>query len=442
MPNNQKPIANIKIGKAFYFDCSTKRLYTKQHTIELNRAEREVLYCLISHAPRMVSKAELLKAGWARKEVTTTSLFQTIRNLRIKLQEEEKGQLIELIPKLGYKINAISSAVQQYPETKEEKTESKQDQLANRARIPRPQFIAAFAVLAILATWYAAFSYFQKDQFYHQIVNDDDNNTIVFLTKNTEDLTFLQNHSDQYITPKAIHDRLFFIAKSKEYYSIAFCEKTAQNTCEPATARAVTFKHFDLSTFWPMLTEESLSIGAMSVYKGETKIKASAKSYNFYLEDGKISPNLFQYFIHKLEPYTWAFTGISYRMNNDKNEFVATSFKGGEFKLQKTPIEPFIAVTKTKPKYFYWINSKEELAKMGIKLPGQIESYVNSLYSKAIGFDSYMLYRQPGVYLWFSDEVGFYWLNQQGIESTDFSEFNQFEKCRDFLHISQNNDCD
>ncbi len=52
----------------------------------------------------MVSKAELLKAGWARKEVTPTSLFQTIRNLRIKLKEEEKGQIIELVPKLGYKI--------------------------------------------------------------------------------------------------------------------------------------------------------------------------------------------------------------------------------------------------------------------------------------------------------------------------------------------------
>ncbi|MCW8329294.1 winged helix-turn-helix domain-containing protein [Photobacterium sp. SDRW27] len=437
MPNSQVPPQKVKLGKAIYFDCSTKQLFSKQHTIALNRAEREVLYSLVSNAPRMVSKADLLQAGWARKEVAATSLFQTIRNLRIKLKEEEKGQIIELIPKLGYKI--ITTPYE------EPIPQSNVEEHTKRERFKRPKLaysIVTTLVLCGLIILSGVYYHSHNEKFYHQVVTDDDNNTIVLLSNQEEDLAFLLNHNNQYIVPKKINNKLFFLAKSNEYYSIAFCEKTVQNYCDPATARAVTFKHFDLNSFWPLLTEESLSIGAMSVYKDDIKIKASAKSYNLYLEDGKISPNLSQYFIHKIKPYTWSFTGVSYRMNNNTKEFVATSFKGGKFTLRKTTIEPFIAATRTNPEYFYWINSKEELQQMGIALPSKIESYVNSLFKQTVGYDTYMLFRQPELYLWYSDRTGFYWLNKQGLEASNFSEFNQFAKCRNFLRLNQTPECD
>lgn len=441
MPNNHQPANKVKLGRALYFDCSAKRLSYQQKTIELNRAEREVLYTLAANCPRMVSKAELLKAGWARKEVAPTSLFQTIRNLRIKLKEEEKGQIIELVPKLGYKLNAVPvNELPSHSKTQDQLT-NRQENTVSKPNSKRIKTIAVIMALACLTVIFGLYTSQKQEQFYHQLVTDDDNNTIVFLSNNENDLIFLKNHNDKYITPKEIRNKLFFISKSKEYYSIAFCDKNTQNICDPGTARAVTFKHFDLSSFWPLLTEESLSIGAMSVYKGETTIKASAKSYNLYLENGTISPNLSQFFIHKAKPYTWTFTGISYRMNNDQTEFVPISFKGGTFTLQKTAIEPFIAAIKTKPDYFYWINSKEELNKMGVKLPGKVESYVDSLYAKTNGYDSYMLYRQPDLYLWFSDEVGFYWFSKQGQETSYFPEFLQFHKCKDYLELYKNPDC-
>ena len=442
MPDHQAPITVVKLGKALYFDSSSKRLYSKQKNIELNRAEREVLFCLVSHSPRMVSKAELLKAGWARKEVAPTSLFQTIRNLRLKLKEEEKGQIIELVPKLGYKLHATPCSALPYQETSDKKAESKDNPAAIWTAKTRTKAIYAVLLATILLIAYGIFFYDQQEQFYHQIINDDDNNTIVFLTQNTNDLTFLQNHSNRYITPKAINNKLFFIAKTKDNYSIAFCEKTEQNYCDPATARAVTFKLFELSSFWPLLTEESLSIGTMSVYKDETNIKASARSYNFYLENGRISPNLSQYFVHELKPHIWTFTGISYRMNKAKTEFIAISFKGGSFTLKKTDIEPFIATMNTKPKYFYWLNNEEELTQMGSKQPGEFERYVDSLYSQAISYDSYLLYRQQELYLWFSNELGFYWLSRQGLETSYFPELLHFEKCKDYLHLNKNPDCD
>lgn len=434
MPDSQAPSHKVQLGKALCFDCSTKQLSTGQQAIDLNRAEREVLYSLVTNAPRMVLKADLLQAGWVRKEVTPTSLFQTIRNLRIKLKEEEKGQIIELVPKLGYRI-----IVSPYVEPVSSESDNEAEKVKPRKKSKRRIFFALFVLTTVILS--SLYHHYQAKRFYHKITSDDDNNTVVLLSEQKDDLAYLLTYSDQYITPKDIRNKLFFIAKSNEYYSIAFCDKTSQNYCDPETARAVTLKHFDLSSFWPLLTEESMAIGSMSVYKGDTKIKASAKSYNLYLENGKISPNLSQYFVHKKQQDTWTFTGISYRMNKDKTEFVAISFKGGQFTLKNTSLEPFIAMSKTTPEYFYWINSQEELTKMGIKLPGEVKNYENSLYKKAVGYNNYMLYRQRGLFLWYSPEVGFYWFSKQGYEDSNFAEFFQFAKCKDFLQLNPDPEC-
>ena len=434
MPDSYIPTHTVQLGKVLQFDCSSKQLFNKQQTIELNRSEREVLYSLVINSPRMVSKAELLKAGWARKEVAPTSLFQTIRNLRIKLKEEDKGQIIELVPKLGYKI-IVTPYVESVPPQKSVDKKEEKPQRSTKCSI-----FFTLTVLVVLAL-FSLYNHYPAEQFYHQIITDDDNNTVVLLSRNEDNLAYLRDYSNQYITPKDIRNKIFFMAKSDENYSIAFCNKTKENFCDPESARAVTFKHFDLSAFWPLLTEESMAIGAMSVYESDTKIKASAKSYNLYLENGNISPNLSQYFIHKKEQNTWKFTGISYRMNKDKAEFVAISFKGGQFTLIDTSLEPFIATSKITPEYFYWINSKEELSKMGIKLPGEVKNYENSLYTKAVGYDNYMLYRQRGLFLWYSSEVGFYWFSKQGDEDSNFNEFFQFAKCKDYLQLNRDPEC-
>ncbi|MGF1729417.1 winged helix-turn-helix domain-containing protein [Photobacterium kasasachensis] len=434
MPDNHEKTDKVIIGKALVFDCSTKQLLNKQQIIKLNRAEREVLYTLIANAPRMVTKAELLKAGWVRKEVTPTSLFQTIRNLRIKLKEEEKGQIIELVPKLGYKINIMQPSKPAPSDDKPHKTINKS---RRASKIALCFVLTLFVGLSILL-----YNHLQKVQFYHRTITDDDNNTVVLLSKLESDLIPLHGYSNQYITPKSIHDKLFFISKSDEYYSIAFCNKTKQNYCDPDSARAVTFKHFDIDTFWPLLTEESMTIGAMSVYENKTNMQASAKSYNLYLENGNIYPNLSQYFVRKKGKDTWKFTGISFRMNKDKSEFVAISFKGGQFSLIESNISPFIATSKITPGYFYWINSQEELKKMGVKLPGEVKNYENSLYTKAVGYDTYMLYRQKGLFLWYSPDVGFYWYAQQGETDSNFDEYFQFAKCHGDLQLNPDPECE
>ncbi|WP_299013098.1 winged helix-turn-helix domain-containing protein [uncultured Photobacterium sp.] len=440
MSDHQDATRMVKLGKAIYFDCSTKRLTSKQHTIDLNRAEREVLYALIINSPRMVSKPDLLAAGWVRKNVTKTSLFQTIRNLRIKLKEEEKGQIIELIPKLGYKIK-ITPYVEPQPSTEVTATGLLPNFPRKKSIKKSKLSILAVGVLLFIVFSLAGYLYLQPKDFVHKVVNKDNNNTVILLAQNEKDLEFLQNRTNQHISPSVLKDKLFFIAKTQNYYSIAFCDKNNQNTCEPNSARALTFKHMDLTSFWPLMTEESLSIGCMSVFNDDITITSSAKSYNLFLENGKVSPNLSQYFVHKKDNNYWNFTGISYRMNNEQTEFVPVSFKGGEFRLKETNVEPFIAVTTTTPEYFYWIKTKEELTEMNIQLPSQMETYFDGLYRQAIGYDSFMLYRQDGLYLWFSNAAGFYWFNKQGSETSDFPEFSTIAKCKNFLRLNPNPEC-
>lgn len=438
MSDHQGTALKVQLGKAIIFDCSTKRLTYKNRHIDLNRAEREVLYTLIINSPRMVSKPDLLAAGWVRKDVTKTSLFQTIRNLRIKLKEEEKGQIIELIPKLGYIIKVTPyEEPEQAAEPEVKKAPESQKPKRNKLRIA---FFSAACTL-ILASAAAVYFYLQPKDFFYEVADKNNNNTIVLLAQNQKDLDFLLNRTEQHLSPKKFHDNLFFIAKTENYYSIAFCEKNEQNVCDPNSARALRFSHLELASFWPLMTEESLSIGCMSVFNDDIAITSSAKSYNLYLENGQVSPNLSQYFVHKKEQNYWNFTGITYRMNQKQKQFVPISFKGGEFRLKETTIVPFLAMTTTKPEYFYWIKSKEELKAMNIQLPSQMETRFDNVYRQTIGYESYMLYRQDGLYLWYSAEAGFYWFNKQGNEASNFPEFDTIAPCKDFLHISSNPQC-
>jgi DNA-binding winged helix-turn-helix (wHTH) protein len=430
MTNNKT--TKVSLGRGFTFDCSTKELKENERFIELNRAEREILYYLIQHANSIVKKKQLISAGWTRKEITTTSLFQTIRNLRIKLKEDEIGQIIEMVPRLGYQIKVSTfspSPVQSTIESSEKPYKKK-------------RYIIISLCLLFIVCFFSLFYFSQYSKEYlYEITYDDEKNTFIYLAKERDDLEFLRDYTKTFVTPIDIEKRLFFIAKTGKYYSIAFCDKNEQNICKLKTTKAVTFDHFDLNEFWPIMSLTGESNQAITLFDQDNKAPAAAKSFNLFLEDGVVSNSIVQYFLQQKDHLNWSFSGLNYRMNANKSEFVPVAFKGGNFSLSKTSVSPFVAEITVEPEFLYWIQTEKELDKLGINKPGEIEEYFDNVYLSNQTHKSYIVFRQKDIILWFSEELGFYWFNKENMQDSNFSELGTFKQCTDNLGIFPNSSC-
>ncbi|WEM45841.1 helix-turn-helix domain-containing protein (plasmid) [Photobacterium sp. DA100] len=416
-----------QISEDFFFDCQKKTLFTTAGSITLNRAEKEVLYKLIAQSPKRVSKEELIAAGWARKEVAETSLFQTIRTLRIKLKEEKIGQIIELVPRLGYKIKLKRFL------TREEihsVTSIPKPPPKKRKRQAKPYILLSLIlVICVLIAGYFASN--RPVEYKYKLVNDNRNNTFIFLSMKQADFDSLLQTTALFFKPTKLANKLMFIHKLGEEFSIAICSKTPDG-CDIDSAHAISFKHSELNTLWQLLDQylpQIPPLAAMNVLKDNTTLQSGVKSYNIFLEDGEFNTNLSHHFVNQVNDSTWLFTSINYRPNSDKSEYIAASFRGGRAIMKPQSQLPFIITVTNYPEYFYWVLSPSDKAKLGIKPPGPLESLTNDFYVDVAQYNSYLLYRQPHLQLWLSEGYGFHWFIKDGSKDNVFNQFIRGEKC-------------
>ncbi|WP_039465870.1 winged helix-turn-helix domain-containing protein [Photobacterium gaetbulicola] len=415
------------ISEDFFFDCQKKTLFTSAGNLSLNRAEKGVLHKLITLSPKMVSKEELIAAGWARKEVAETSLFQTIRTLRIKLKEEKVGQVIELVPRLGYKIKI--------------KRFLTREQLHSVTSIPKPPakkrnkqakpYILISLLLAVCALFAVYFTADRPIDYKYKLINDNKNNTFIFLSMKQDDFDSLLQTTALFFKPTNLTNTLMFIHKLDEEFSIALCTKTP-NGCDIDTAHAISFKHSELNTLWQLLDQylpQIPPLAAMNVLKDNTNLQSGVKSYNIFLEDGDFNTNLSHHFVNQVNDSTWLFTSINYRPNSNQSEYIATSFRGGRAIMKPQSKLPFLITVINYPEYFYWVLSPSDKAKLGIKPPGPLESLTNDFYVDVSQYKSYLLFRQPHLQLWLSEGYGFHWFIKNGSFDNVFNQFIRGEKC-------------
>lgn len=415
-----------QISDNFFFDCQKKTLFTTIGLISLNRAEKEVLFQLVSQAPNMVSKEALLSAGWARKEVAETSLFQTIRTLRIKLKEEDVGQIIELVPRLGYQINI------QRLLTSDEYLAISNPQKSKR--ITRSKARWACVGASVLAVCVVLIGFFASDtptEYKYKLVNDRKNNTLVFLSMRQGDFDYLLQASDIFITPGNLSNKLMFIHKLDDEFSIAICDKTP-NGCDIDTAQAISFNHSELSTLWDLLGNylpKVPPLAAMNVLKDNTAIQSGVKSYNIFLEKGDFTTSLSHHFANLVDEATWLFTTINYRPNADHSEFIAASFRGGRAIMSDHSKMPFLITINNYPEYFYWVLSPSDKKQLGIKPPTQQEINTNDFNIKVDEYASYLLYRQNQLQLWLSEGYGFHWFVKDESDDNVFNKLIEGDQC-------------
>lgn len=432
MLDKEPEIYNYQVGAEFVYVCSTRTLSTSKQEVSLNRAEREVLHCLITNAHRVVSFDELLLAGWPHKTVSRTSLFQTIRNLRIKLRETEKGEFIALISSVGYQIEATKASI-----NTTEPNVGSPDPLPSNNKIKRllGGFLSLTLMIAMLVVYSTWNNKSEANYFYH-VSHNKDNSSIVYLTKSQDKLDFIESNSNAYITPMALGQRLFFITKMDDSYSIAYCDKNDIGLCIPSTAKAISFSHTDINLFWQELAKKrTASDLSVPLLYDEKNIQNAAKSYNLYIDNGKFIPNLNQYYFQKTSPLNWRYTAVYYRKFNNKGRFTPLAFNGGDVTLSATDKAPFIAKAVAHSTCTHTFLTNNEIEELSDGPAGQLEKRINNDYNNDSNALAYILFRQNGLILWYTELDGFFWFNKDQIMESEVASLAEFEGCKDYLAL-------
>ncbi|MGF1833251.1 winged helix-turn-helix domain-containing protein [Photobacterium sanguinicancri] len=423
---------NYQVGAEFIYACSTRTLFTSRQEVSLNRAEREILNYLIINTYRVVSFDELLQAGWPHKSVARTSLFQTIRNLRIKLRETEKGEFIELISSVGYQIKAtaiIPSA--------SDINKNPSPILAKKNKTLKYKTISIFSILLLIVTL-AVYSEWEANtefNYFYKVTHTKENSSIVYLTKSQDKLDFLEQNSSAYLTPTTLGQRLFFIAQMDDYYSIAYCDRNDDGQCIPSSVQAISFSHADINVFWQELAKNTTSNLSVPLLYKEQDIQNAAKSYNLYIDNGKFVPNLSQLYFQKTADFSWTYTAIFYRKFNKKGRFTPLAFNGGEVTVSTTGKAPFIAKATLTVTCAHTFLPNDDIDKLSDGPAGSLEKRINTDFNNKSLIITYMLYRQNGLTLWYSELDGFFWFNKEHITQSEISSLADFEVCTDYLKL-------
>lgn len=100
----------------FTFNRKLRILQNADRVIQLRKKESDVLALLCEYYPNPVSQDDFLARVWGGGYVTSQSIAQVIRSLRLCLGDESKS-IISTIPKLGYKFT-ITPIYEHEPKTK------------------------------------------------------------------------------------------------------------------------------------------------------------------------------------------------------------------------------------------------------------------------------------------------------------------------------------
>jgi len=99
---NEMNDGNIVISN-FIFNRKLRVLQQADKVIQLRKKEADVLALLCEKYPNPVSQDDFLTEVWGGGYVTSQSIAQVIRSLRLNLGDQKKST-ISTIPKLGYKL--------------------------------------------------------------------------------------------------------------------------------------------------------------------------------------------------------------------------------------------------------------------------------------------------------------------------------------------------
>ena len=102
------PIGAHFTFESFELDPDRRRLSCAGEPVALSERQLDVLLMLVLRAGQIVSKEDLLEAGWKDVAVGDNSLEQVISSLRRLLGvHANRAAYIETVPRRGYRFSAV-----------------------------------------------------------------------------------------------------------------------------------------------------------------------------------------------------------------------------------------------------------------------------------------------------------------------------------------------
>ena len=405
-------IEQIRFRTTVCFIASQGVLKTSESTLKLNLSEQYILSYLIENHSTPVTKDDLLKVGWPDRIVTEASLFQVIRALRVKLNEQNKGDVIETLPRVGYQIREF---------TREEVDLSERKVKRAIKKISKKTMISAAIVTATLIGSYAWYISPSQIKPTHFLIEKDKfgTNSITFVTNNLEQQVDLRNKAnaifsqqiDKYGKIITTNKKIFFY-KSDNFYSIAWCQVTPETKqCKPMTDFSYKIATEEWNKFTPILVENKKPFYETTGIQSDSIREPLSIVYRTYIGNYGIVSKISNFYISPTnKKNTFDYSKVSFITDKKTGRYHALSLSAESLTIIKKDSQ-FIATLKITPEVFHWAYQKNtNLNENKAVIFSDDEHESNSYNTNIIRYD-YIVAAQKKLKLILGENAGFYWIH-------------------------------
>ncbi|MGF1701787.1 winged helix-turn-helix domain-containing protein [Photobacterium makurazakiensis] len=410
-----------KFINGVYFIPCLGVIKSDSSTQKLNLSEQYILQYLIDNANQPASKSDLLQAGWPERVVSEASLFQAIRGLRVKLQEINKGDVIETLPRVGYQITQFSS-------------EAFSDKAPFTLTLIKQQYIPHLIISLIGLTtfiliglsWHYGYKY--PSQAEYQIrITETPKNTVTLIGSNKADLDDLTDKlfniyklREENPARKPIENLKIFAYKGNNHYSLSWCKVNDSQQCKPYTDHSYLISHDDWSTFEKFTIDGLDKTRTDPIVQTDLARDPTSQVYLKFVDDSGIDSQVVYQYISKDENNDLTYSYLTFISEKETEYHYALSISSAIVTIVNNA-SPFLATAELKPEMYHWAYQNNDVITESKSTSLQVEESVqNKFKSKTISY-SYLLYQQPYLDLVLNDEVGLFWVHNSERDTKKFN---------------------
>ncbi|WP_036829452.1 winged helix-turn-helix domain-containing protein, partial [Photobacterium sanctipauli] len=404
-----------------FFIPSLGVIQSETTTQKLNLSEQYILQFLIDNANRPVTKSELLKAGWPERVVSEASLFQTIRSLRVKLQENSKGEIVETLPRVGYQITRFSQEVyvdkQPIEFTK-----------ITRAYLPYIMVSLLGVIMVALASlyWVYGYKYPTQDEYLTRTLTLGTTDiTIIGLSNAGVDdleskLQKIYTQHEKQGTVANLTNIMLYAYKGEQHYSVSWCRRDEANYCQPYTDQSYLIAFNDWDKFEHQTLTNLNIIRKDPIIQTDMARDPTAEVFLKFVDESGIDSQVVYHYMSKNKDGKLNHSYLTFIAEKDTEYHHALSI-GSAVITQAVNNSPFMAVGELKPGMYHWAYQDNDLITENESTALMVEKQVKDRFeSKTISY-TYLLYHQPYLDLVLNDEVGLYWAHNSDQAATTFN---------------------
>lgn len=407
MPNTEQ----IRFQTNVCYIESQGVLKTPESTLKLNLSEQYILSYLIDNYGKPITKDELLNVGWPDRIVTEASLFQVIRALRVKLNEEKKGDVIETLPRVGYQIREF---------TRETVDLSESQRLSPLKKIGKKTALLSTISLAVIMSGIAWMKYPYSGSPKNYLIKKDrvGSNDFTYITSNAEDLADLRGkvkdiinqQTDKYgeITTK---NQRVYLYKTASFYSAAWCTVDSNKVCKKNSDFSYKIVPDEWSTFADIVLNNKKIYHGTPIIHTENTQEPTSIAYTSYIDKSGIQSKVAHLFLTPTNKNgIFNYSMMSFIQEKETGMFHPLSISAAKAILYDKSSQ-FLKTVKIEPEMFHWsyqpsVNFDEKKS-----LALRHSNLVEQGFENHKPFFSYLVYEQPHLMLMLDNTTGFVWNN-------------------------------